>query len=157
MPCNCDHMEATQHEVESKTVASLLKHVLAHQSKEIPEAIRKAANNYYGDIKRVHEFTAQLCGLCGVMDNAEAEAIIYNGHDKNSRKLATWWEAHQNFDAIKLAAKKEIERNRLADKEAEKLEAERAERKSKSVSKKKMLKISALSKLSKEEREALGL
>ena len=95
MPCNCDHLEATAHERESKRVCALLSHFMS----EPPQWVVDAGGDYYGLTYRgeghdVHEATALLCDLCNTLD----EAVIYDGKDPMARKLADWWDAHKEAD-----------------------------------------------------------
>lgn len=42
--------------------------------------------------------TKELCGIIRGLIRAQREYLVYNAHDKTSRKLADWWEQHQEFD-----------------------------------------------------------
>lgn len=45
--------------------------------------------------------TAELCGVLRKLQERDREAfemLAYDAHDKTSRKLADWWESHQEFD-----------------------------------------------------------
>jgi hypothetical protein len=131
MPCNCDHMEATAREVESRKVAGHLIHIDGCLGRQPDPAIVKAAENYYGDVGRVHEMTAELCGLIRGLTPAELDAFVYDGRNPGARALADWWEAHRAADAAREAR--------------EAAEARKRE-----------LAASALAKLTAEERAALG-
>lgn len=77
------------------------------------------------------DLTPHLCRLLKDMSVEQMTAIVYNPHSKESRRLADWWEQHQEDD--KLHAK-----NAADDKKRKKLQAQ------------------ALKKLTVEERKALG-
>ena len=132
MPCRSDHLEPTAREIESREVANLILYVNSKLKRTTDGYIHKAAKNVYGDVDRVDEFTAALCYTLGTLTKEQTEKIIYNAHDKMSRKLADWWERHQAFD-------REREANEAA------------------AAKKKALRKSALNKLTTEEIEALDL
>lgn len=126
MPCNCDHMEPTGHEAESHRVAEFLVWLDA----DVPDWVRAAARNNYGNRSRVDELTAMLCERCEhrdfrqEMDGRRSERMAY--------KLGLWWLDHQKADREKERAAKEKE------------DAERLRRQ-------------ALGKLTGEEKKALGL
>ncbi len=52
------------------------------------------------------EKTDYLCRICKVMSVKELNKIMYNGRNKNARKLADWWDKHQEED-IKRQKKEE--------------------------------------------------
>ena len=132
MPCNCDHMEPNEHELESRRVAQHLCYLLGAASKQIPKEYKKIARSIYGKPLAVHSMTADLCRIIGKMSKGEKDHFIYDGKNKEARRLADWWEAHQEADAMK---------------------AKHARHKKKQDN----LKLSGLSKLSPAEKKALGL
>jgi len=135
MPCNCDHMEPTAHEAESRRVADFILWVNKKRGEKTERWISKASKTYYGNADKVHVLTATLCRMLRDLqerDVDEFERIVYNARSSKSRKLADWWETHKAADAARIA------------KEKEKLEKDE-------------LRKQALSKLTKQEKEALGL
>lgn len=133
MPCNADHMNPNEHEAESKRIAEHLVYLQSHATHlTFPQWVFDAAEDYYGNCDKVHELTALLCKTLSDMIDSEIEYYIYEGRSKQSRALADWWEDHQ-----------EVDRQR------EEREAQLKERDK--------LKMKALSKLSDEEKEVLGL
>ena len=133
MPCDSSHMAPTEHEEESIRVAKLIVLAFGYLNKDVPEWISKAAANCYGDTKRIHQLTAMLCATCKSLH----DDILYNGHDREARKLATWWDDHKEADRIREVREKE------------KIEAKQAK------IKKAGLRKQALAKLTPEEREAI--
>lgn len=128
MPCNSQYLEANAREVESRKVAELLVFVLdEYYSEEIPRFVTGALG-YYGDPENLDALTEMLCARCQTMD----ESFIYDGRKMQNRRLADWWDRHQEWDRIREAEEKE------------KLDREGVRKK-------------ALKKLTKAEREALGL
>ncbi len=130
MPCNCDYMEPNSREVNSKETCENLRYTLRSLDLAIPQWITKAANDCYGNPDKLNEAVVMLCKLCGEMTKLQQDTIIYDGRSEDARKLADWWQKHQTADK-----KRELEDK----KRREKVE----------------LKISALSKLTKEEKAAL--
>ena len=102
MPCNCDHMEPTEHERESRKLCKLIVYVYKAQHHVAPVWIQEGAKDVYGKSSQVHFLTETLCKLCTDMKPEERLKIIYNGTDADSRKLADWWDAHKAADAQKL-------------------------------------------------------
>lgn len=98
MPCRSDYMEPNAREQESKLVCQLLAYVLMAKKTPVPKKIRDGATEYYGDPNRLDEYTDQLCTLCKEMTEAEKDSIMYNGRNANARRLADWWERHQEVD-----------------------------------------------------------
>lgn len=81
MPCNCDHMEPSLHEKESKKLMMLMAEVGLHRG-DIP---------YYGDVRAIHEHTAMMCKFC-----QENDVTAY------SLELQIWWRDHQAADKVKI-------------------------------------------------------
>ena len=81
MPCNCDHMEPSLHERESRKLMELLAEIGMHEG-EIP---------YYGEVSAIHEHTAILCEFCQ-----------NNDVTKHSLELQIWWRDHQNADKARI-------------------------------------------------------
>jgi hypothetical protein len=133
MPCNCDHLNPTTLEIEIARAARLLNFVRS-KVRLVPSklATENSDPNRYPTKETGDIITEQLCTLLGKMSKGQQEKIVYNAHDAVSRDLASWWAAHQ-----------------AADKARE--EQERA------VKAKKKLREQGLSKLTKKERDALGL
>jgi hypothetical protein len=121
-------MNPNKAEKESKSVAEHLAYLEVKAKINISHEAKEASVEYYGDKDLVHELTAELCAACKRVD----EDVIYNGRDPNARKLADWWDNHKEGE----------ERRRLEDEEAKEKEE---------------IRQFALTKLSKKEREALGI
>lgn len=122
MGCRSDYMEATAQEAESKYVCTLLVYVLEAQGKEVPVEIVKGANEYYGDVQALDANTALLCGTIRGFTKKEQDRILYDGKNPAARKLADWWENHQEVDRQREAEEaKEKKNKKLANKAKAKL------------------------------------
>jgi hypothetical protein len=132
-------MEATQRETESSNLASLLSYVLKMLKQPVSEDIQLAIGDYYGNLGMVDKWTAQLCKLLHSFDDEQTETIIYNARNAKSRALADWWERHQEWDRKREAQEEAKKEKDLRNKELGKIKKQ------------------ALAKLTKEEKEALGL
>jgi hypothetical protein len=125
-------MQPSGQELESRRVCESLAFVLTQTGQEVPEWITIAAADYYGNVRRLDEATAMLCNECRCLQGTDRERILYDAHSKDSRRLADWFERHQEWDKRRVAEETESRR-------------------------KIMLKDRAIQKLSVEERDALGL
>jgi len=128
MPCNSDYMRQNDEERQLQETAKLLSLVLVRQGKSVPDAVMKAADDQYCRAN----FIEQLCAEIKAMPTLVREKIVYDAHDRVSREIAGWWERH-------IAADDEL------------MAAEAAARKQEALA------ASAISKLTVEERAALGL
>ena len=129
MPCSSDGYEQTGWEKERQRAAKLLIWLQRKLGVEVDPYIIKLSETYWCDDD---EGIVQLCGTLKRMSEDQINTIVYNARDKNARALADWWEEHQEIDAKR--DQKEAEEDR-----------------------KKKLRESALKKLTKEERKALGI
>lgn len=132
MPCQSDYIAASGQELESGRVCRLLLYLHIKIGKESPDWVKKASEDYYGNLARLDEATKMLCECCRSLTGSELELYIYDAHSKDSRELASWWERHQEWDERRVKEEEET-RGRIIAKER------------------------ALRKLTKEEIEALGL
>jgi hypothetical protein len=129
MPCQSEYLEPNEREKESRLVCEHLYYLM---DKKTPSDVLYAKDNLYGDVTSLDRYTALLCAICGSMSKRDADKYIYDGRNPKARKLADWWEKHQ-----------EVDRKRIA--------LERKERELEAIKKR------AIKKLTKKEREALGL
>lgn len=98
MPCKSDYMEPDERERESKLVAELIVYVSEGMDIQPPNYAINAAKEYYGDVKMLDKMTADLCFACQAMHRDYRDRIMYDGRKKMARKLADWWEKHQEAD-----------------------------------------------------------
>ena len=121
MPCRCDYMEPTAREIEHKLVHNLIFYVV--------ESLHLDRTDFGNN---VDQDTKTLCSLIKAMNKKQLDTIVYNGRNAQARKLADWWDKHQEYDKLREAA--ELHQKHLI-----------------------MVKERALKKLTKEERQALGI
>ena len=62
--------------------------------------IRVSKSSPYDQNIDIHldSLTAELCGKIRSMSEREREEIVFNGHSREARALADWWEDHEKFD-----------------------------------------------------------
>lgn len=76
----------------------------------VPHSIALAAQQENGGGRALGErHVEMLCSLIRAMTEPELNAIVYNGRDPMSRKLADWWEEHKAEDEKRI----EIEKGRF--------------------------------------------
>ncbi len=132
MPCDSSYLEPTNVERDSQSTCESLVYALSALEKPVPKWVQDGADDEYGDEARLLEAVVLLCKLCKSMSKEEADKILYNGRKAKARKLADWYSEHYAFDKKRIAReKKELETDKIRE--------------------------AALSKLSPEERTALGL
>ena len=101
MPCNSDHMLPNSIEKNSRLLASFIRHCTEHGvvSAESPEwglsrEIIDAEENYYGNTDLNDRMAIWLCDALQDVD----KGWIYDGRLRIRRRLADWWEEHQEAD-----------------------------------------------------------
>lgn len=125
MPCRSEYMEPNKREEESRLVARLLVYVMRAQGVTPLAQYVHIADNYYGDQDRVDELTAELCRMVRGMSDDDASRIVYNGRSKAARRLADWWERHEQADRVRMEKeKKDSERKRIRERALAKLTPE---------------------------------
>lgn len=118
MPCNSDYLEPRGDEVESQRCAECLVYVFKSINIECPKWIEEASKNVYGNSNKIDILVVSLCKLCTKMTEKEKAAIIYDGKSKQSRKLADWWEEHQEADRERIKEEKQEANKKAARKRA---------------------------------------
>lgn len=111
MPCNSDYLNPTQRELEMREAAILLVWA-CQQIGRIPPgfAVKEAKNIYAKDERSVTELYALLRAL----SQHDIELLVYNARDKMSRKLADWWEDHQEADRKREKKERDAVQRRIA-------------------------------------------
>lgn len=104
MPCNASYMEPNRKEQNSQEVAKFLVYAMEYLGKKVPKLLKDAAKSSYGNPSELDNFTEQLCTLINNLNEEDKEFIVYNAHSKTSRRLADWWEAHEEADAKRIAS-----------------------------------------------------
>ena len=132
MPCQSDYLQASGQEMESQRVCGFLVYLYTGLGKKLPKWIVDASEDYYGNINRLDEATKILCECIRSLTKAEVDSYIYDAHKEQARKLASWWERHQEWDKRRVTEENETRKKIIA-------------------------KERALKKLTNEEIEALGL
>lgn len=130
MPCRSDYMEPTGKERRLQETAQLLVYLRQNTKTgdKISNKLRSAASDLYCRV----DFVPELCEAIRSLSADDFDRVVYNARDPMSRKLADWWEKHEEAD-----------RQRIEE-EAAKL-------------RKQAIRQQAIAKLTEEERRVLGL
>ncbi len=146
MPCKSDdlqninpntrptiYIDPTPYEYKIKETVKLLCYVYGWLDKDISEKLKQATNEkIYFSSTEGDKWISALCKVLTDMSIEDRDQLIYDNRVKLSRKLADWWEDNVEADTKKLEFEKKNERR-------------------------KAIRALALGKLTKEEREVLGL
>jgi len=129
MPCRYDEPEPDTRQLHLQRSAKLLIFVKTRLQQRIPAWLEAQASSRFADDERC---VTDLCALLKGMSDVERDRLIYDARDRDSRDLADWWEDHLREDAAR-EAREEAERERQD------------------------LRARGLSKLTEDERRALGI
>jgi len=121
-------MDPTQKQRLLQETAQLYEYALFEMNLNVPADVKAAAKDIYCR----KDFVPQLCELLTVMNELHKQRIVYNAYSSMSRKLANWWEKHQEAD-----------RKRIFEEDLQKMQD--------------AVRTKALAKLTDAEKKALGL
>jgi hypothetical protein len=106
MGCRSDYLAVTAKEAESRFIAQQILRVSRNVSR-VDLWIKMAASEAYGNPRAIDKLTRTLCKLISKFTPEEEDRFLWNGRDPESRRLATWWQAHLEVDDKALIAKTE--------------------------------------------------
>jgi len=122
MPCDASYMNPSGSEKNSKDVATFIDYVISTGEFEgwyDPVEVAKytvAMDEDYGNPHLLDEMTAFLCALCNHMNEKMKDRIIYNGRNPVARRLADWWDEHQEADTSRGLEMEETEEMKFLSK-----------------------------------------
>lgn len=104
MPCRSDYMEPTNKEKRLQETAQLLMYVRSNTKTgvKISNALRSAAGNLYC----TKDYVPELCGVIRGLSEEDKDRIMYDGRNPTARKLADWWDEHEEADRVRREAEK---------------------------------------------------
>lgn len=97
MPCNTDYMNPSTREKQLQETAKLYRWLLIQLGETVPDSVSQTANNIYASTNFISDLCERITALRTRTPSAY-ESIVYNGRDKWSRRLADWWDEHQEAD-----------------------------------------------------------
>ena len=97
MPCNSEYMEPSYDEMESQLVCELICFVYKEIGKKIPAWVKEASASIYGESNRLTQAENMLYLTLTSFKKMERERIVYNAKSKTSRRLADWFEKHDEI------------------------------------------------------------
>jgi 2-succinyl-5-enolpyruvyl-6-hydroxy-3-cyclohexene-1-carboxylate synthase len=116
-------MEPTGKERRLQETAQLLIYVRMNTKTgvKVDGKLQRAANDIYCS----KDYVPELCDTLRSLSSEDFDRVVYNGREPMSRKLADWWEEHDEADRMRIA-EEEQERvdTQLAQQALNKLSAE---------------------------------
>lgn len=129
---NGDYTEPTMEQEESRHICQHIEYVYGCTSTALPNWVHDAARDEFGDVGRLKQAKNMLVKCLKNLFEDDLEALVYDAHKWDSRKLADWWEKYL-----------EQEKREDAEREQEQKDA--------------LLRESALKKLTPDEIDALSI
>lgn len=93
MPCTVDPPSAW--EKDNQTCARFLRALMVSTGEPVPDFVKDSADHAEFSESRCQEMA---CERLRAMTEKQREAWVYDAHSPLSRKLADWWERHQDAD-----------------------------------------------------------
>ena len=115
MPCNCDHLEATYDETESKKICEHICFLFPNIGKHVPDWVTRGAHEYYGISEKLAELEFMLHEAIFFLSKEEKEKYLYDGRSKESRLLANW---HEDYIKNNKDENERVKRKRELEKRA---------------------------------------
>ena len=94
MPCNSDYMEPNTKEKQLQETAILYKFALERNGRHVTDKLEMDADDRYCTA----DYVADLCDLIRGFSDLQMDLIVYDGRNPTSRRLADWWERHEQAD-----------------------------------------------------------
>ena len=116
MPCKTEEPSPIQQ--EGQLVGELLLYVYYMLGIKPSATSITISKEYFAKTSDVHSAVEELCTLLRNLNNTcveDYEKIVYNAKSKNSRRLADWWEKHQEMDARRIEQELQAEKQRSVD------------------------------------------
>lgn len=121
MGCRSDYMEPNERESESVLVCQLTKYLFTALGVVVPPHVM-SSDYYYGSLATLDTDTAVLCSTIQELNKEQLDRIVYDGHNADARKLAAWWDQHQEADRKREEKEKEEKaRNKTIERALKKL------------------------------------
>lgn len=129
---NGEYIEPSEDQEESRLICQHIEYVYEYIQYPMPNWVHDAARDEFGDVGRLKQAKNMLVKCLKNLFEDDLEALVYDAHKWDSRKLADWWEKYL-----------EQEKREDAEREQEQKDA--------------LLRESALKKLTPDEIDALSI
>lgn len=126
MPCRSDYMEPNGKERQLQETAQLLVYVRMNTNSgvKVSNKLKSAARDIYCR----QDYVPELCAAIRSLTEEEQARIVYDGRNPEARRLADWWDEHQEADRKRLERQyRQNQRNELRKKALAKLTPEEIE------------------------------
>jgi hypothetical protein len=102
MPCRSDYLEPTGKERRLQETAQLLIYLRQNTNTgvKISNKLKLAARDPYCSA----DYVPELCEAIRSLRSEDFDRVVYNARDPISRKLADWWEEHEEADRQRVEA-----------------------------------------------------
>lgn len=113
MPCKTEEPSPIQQ--EGQLVGELLLYVYCMLGIKPSTTSIAISKEYFAKTSDVHSAVEELCTLLRNLNNTcieDYEKVVYDAKSKNSRRLADWWEKHQEMDARRMEQELQEEKQR---------------------------------------------
>lgn len=94
MPCYTP--PESDNQIESRRVCELI--LIFDKKMGLASDYRIAKWAEYGSFNHCDIVVPMLCEKINSLSEEELERVVYNGRDKESRRLADWFDYHNEFD-----------------------------------------------------------
>ena len=95
--CNCaDDTRRLGMKLELERISYCMAYLYEKIGREMPDWL---SDPYQHNTTCLDEATAMLCEACRSLTPEEVQSIIYNPDNSTAKRLAAWWERHQEWDA----------------------------------------------------------
>jgi superfamily II DNA/RNA helicase len=111
-------MEPTRYEEEILQTVKNLIYVYGKLKTKPSDELIRASKSVYFTKEEGDKWVAKLCGILTPMPEKEKQKIIYNAKSAEARKVADWWEEHQEADRKREAEEKQAKKDANTRKKA---------------------------------------
>lgn len=111
MPCNSDYLAPNHREQLLQETAQHLLYLRVSMGDDfISDNLRRSAKDIYCNT----DYVAELCEAIRNLSEEDLNRVVYDGRNPQARKLADWWDKHQEADRKRIQQEQmEIEREQL--------------------------------------------
>lgn len=101
MPCRNDYMDPNQKE---RDIVETCRHIVFLNEQlgfDTEPEIKEVAMSTYGNNIELEKIVPRLCEMLTNLSEADEDEYVYDGRKPQARKLAEWWDRHQEADRLR--------------------------------------------------------